>query len=108
MLAQYRDERTEGLHTLTTKAQPNPRRARPARHQPTGRKSYLLAGSDAGGDRAATIYSLIGTAKLDGLDPQAYLHYVLERIADHAINRIDELLSWNVIDAFAESEVLAA
>ena len=57
-----------------------------------GRKNYLFAGSDAGGERAAIIYSLIGTAKLNGLDPEAYLREVLTRIADHPINRIEELL----------------
>jgi transposase len=62
-----------------------------------GRKNYLFAGSDAGGERAAAIYSLIGTAKLNGLDPEAYLRNVLSRIADHPINRIDELLPWNVV-----------
>lgn len=62
-----------------------------------GRKNYLFAGSDAGGERAAAFYSLIGTAKLCGLDPEAYLRYVLERIAEHPINRIDELLPWNVV-----------
>ena len=61
-----------------------------------GRKNYLFAGSDAGGERAAAMYSLIGTAKLNGLDPEAYLRQVLERIADHPINRIAELLPWNV------------
>jgi hypothetical protein len=53
-------------------------------------------GSDAGGERAASIYSLVETAKLNGLDPQAYLREVLTRIADHPINRIDELLPWNI------------
>lgn len=61
-----------------------------------GRKNYLFAGSDRGGERAAAIYSLIGSAKLNGLDPEAYLREVLTRIADHPISRIDELLPWNV------------
>lgn len=61
-----------------------------------GRKNYLFAGSDAGGERAAAFYSLIGTAKLNGLDPEAYLHEVFARIAEHPINRIDELLPWNI------------
>ena len=61
-----------------------------------GRKNYLFCGSDAGGERAAAIYSLIGTAKLNGMDPEAYLREVIERIADHPINRIEELLPWAV------------
>jgi transposase len=61
-----------------------------------GRKNYLFAGSEAGGERAAAIYSLIGSAKLNGIDPEAYLTAVLRRIADHPINRIEELLPWNV------------
>ena len=61
-----------------------------------GRKNYLFAGSDSGGERAAAIYSLIGTAKLNGLDPEAYLRTVLERIAEHPINRIEELLPWSI------------
>jgi len=62
-----------------------------------GRKNYLFAGSDAGGERAAAIYSLVGSAKLNGLDPEAYLREVLTRIADHPINRIEELLPWNLV-----------
>ena len=62
-----------------------------------GRKNYLFAGSDSGGERAAAIYSLIGSAKLNGLDPEAYLREVLSRIPDHPINRIEELLPWNVV-----------
>ena len=61
-----------------------------------GRRSYLFAGSDQGGERAAAMYSLIGSCKLNGIDPEAYLRYVFKRIADHPINRIDELLPWNV------------
>ncbi len=63
-----------------------------------GRKNFLHFGSDAGGERAAVIYTLIGSCKLGGIDPQAYLHHVLERIADHPINRIDELLPWRVAE----------
>jgi hypothetical protein len=60
-----------------------------------GRKNWLFAGSDSGGTRAAAIYSLIETCKLNGVDPFAYLRDVLGRIADHKINRVDELLPWN-------------
>ena len=70
-----------------------------------GRKNYLFAGSDAGGERAAAIYSLLGTAKLNGLDPEAYLRTVLERIADHPINRIEELLPWRIAMVSAGSTV---
>ena len=72
-----------------------------------GRKNGLFAGSDDGGDRAAAIDSLIGTAKLNGLNPEAYLQYVLQRIADHPINKIDELLPWSVL-AQAPSLQIAA
>lgn len=61
-----------------------------------GRKNYLHFGSDSGGSRAAVIYSLVGTCKLNGVDPYAYLRHVLERIADHPINRVAELLPWVV------------
>jgi len=73
-----------------------------------GRKNFLFCGSDAGGERAAAIYSLIGSAKLNGLDPERYLRQVLTRIADHPINRIEELLPWNLDDAFQNSDSIAA
>ena len=60
-----------------------------------GRKNYLFAGSDAGGRRAAAMYSLIESAKLNGINPQHYLADVLTRIADHPARRIDELFPWN-------------
>lgn len=61
-----------------------------------GKKNYLFFGSDTGGERAAIMYSIIETCKLNHVDPQRYLHYVLERIAEHPINRIEELLPWNL------------
>jgi hypothetical protein len=60
-----------------------------------GRKSWLFAGSDRGGQRAAVMYSLIGTAKLNDVDPQAWLADVLARIADYPNAKIDDLLPWN-------------
>ena len=59
-----------------------------------GRKNYLFMGSERGGKSAAIAYTLIETAKLNGVDPQAWLTDTLARIADHKINRIDELLPW--------------
>ena len=60
-----------------------------------GRKSWLFCGSDRGGHRAATMYSLIVTAKMNDIDPQAWLADVLARIAEHPVQKIDELLPWN-------------
>jgi transposase len=73
-----------------------------------GRKNYLFAGSDAGGERAAALYGLIGTAKLNGLNPEAYLREVLSRIADQPINRIAELLPWNLAAELTDKSSRAA
>ena len=69
-----------------------------------GRKNFLFAGSDAGGERAAAIYSLIGSAKLNGIDPEAYLRFVIERIADHPVNRVADLLPWAVAEQISATE----
>ena len=61
-----------------------------------GRKNWMFAGSDDGGRRAAIAYTLIETAKMNSLDPEAYLRNIISRIADHPIKRIGELLPWNV------------
>ena len=72
-----------------------------------GRKNYLFAGSDRG-ESAAALYSLIGTAKLNGIDPEAYLRNLLSRIAEHPINRITELLPWNVAAQLQQASTRAA
>ena len=60
-----------------------------------GRKAWLFAGSDRGGERAAVIYSLITTARLNGVDPQAWLADVLGRLAAHPVHELDKLMPWN-------------
>ena len=62
---------------------------------PLGRKAWLFCGSDRGGQRAAVLYTLIQTARLNDVDPQAWLADVLARIADHPVSRLDKLLPWN-------------
>lgn len=74
----------------------------------TGRKNYLFFGADSGGEHAAIIYSLIETCKRNRIDPQRYLEYVLERIAQHPINRIEELLPWNVAPHLKQPEAVTA
>jgi transposase len=69
-----------------------------------GRKNYLFAGSDAGGERAAAIYSLVGSAKLNGLDPEGYLRHVITHIAEHPISRVTELLPWKVAATLTSTE----
>ena len=73
-----------------------------------GRKNYLFAGSDAGGERAANIYSLIGTCLLNGIEPYRYLRDLLERIPEHPVNRIVELLPWSLATKTQEAQPLAA
>lgn len=63
-----------------------------------GRKNFLFLGADSGGERAAAMYGLIGTARLNGINPEAYLRYVFTHIADYPINRVADLLPWNVAD----------
>ena len=69
-----------------------------------GRKNFLFLGSHSGGERAAAMYSLIGTCKLCGVEPEAYVRYVLTHIAEHPINRIDDLLPWNVAKRLVHRE----
>ena len=68
-----------------------------------GRKNWLFAGSDAGGERAAIFYTIIRTAVLNGIEPEAYLRDVLTRIGGHPINRLDELLPWNIAQPATQS-----
>jgi transposase len=72
------------------------------------RSNWLFAGSDDGGERAAAIYSMIGTAKLNGIDPEGYLRLVLTHIAEQPINRIEELLPWNLTGTLQAQQKAAA
>jgi transposase len=71
-----------------------------------GKKNWMFAGSDAEGERAAAMYSLLNSAKLNGLNPEAYLRHVLERIADTKINQVDALLPWNVAPLLVKEDKL--
>jgi hypothetical protein len=68
-----------------------------------GRKNFLFAGSDTGGDRAAAIYTLVQTAKLNGVNPETYLKDTLTKIAEgHPINKVDQLMPWQMSSPVAE------
>ena len=60
--------------------------------------NLLFLGADSGGERAAATCSHIGTARMNGIDPEAYLRYVFTHIADYPINKVADLLPWNVVD----------
>ena len=72
-----------------------------------GRKAWLFAGSDRGGERAAAIYSLIVTARLNSVDPRAWLADTLRRIADHPAHRLHELLPWNYASTLRAEQTAA-
>ena len=72
-----------------------------------GRRNWTFCGSDRGGERAAAIYTLVATAKLNDIDPEAWLSDVLRRINDHPASRLDELLPWNWRRTFGAKEAAA-
>jgi transposase len=73
-----------------------------------GRKNYLFMGADSGGQRAAALYTLIATAKLNDLDPTLYLRTILARLPEHPINQITQLLPWNVPASLRSDSAKAA
>ncbi|SDF12343.1 Transposase IS66 family protein [Rhodospira trueperi] len=83
------------VSTFSGQGQTNNAAERALRGLALGRKSWLFAGSDRGAERAAVMYTLIVTAKLNDIDPQAWLADVLARIADMPQSRLHELLPWN-------------
>ena len=72
------------------------------------RCKVIVAVADSGGERAAALYTLLETAKLNGLNPEAYSCFVLERIADHPNNRLADLLPWRFAQQLAQDQRLAA
>jgi len=99
-LARYLDDGRIELDNMITE--------RALRSVAIGRRNYLFAGSDSGGERAAILYGLIGTARMNGLDPEAYLRYVLARVGEHPIKHVEELLPWNVAGKLAPALQQAA
>lgn len=92
-LCRYRDDGRLEIDNLAAE--------RALRGPGLGRKNMVFFGSDAGGDRAAGLYALVESAKLNDLDPEAYLRYVFERIGTHPRDRIEELLPWHVAAVLA-------
>ena len=90
------DQRRLARLTLVKLTSPSAYAERALRGVALGRNNFLFMGSDAGGERAAAMYSLVESAKLNGLDPEAYLRAVFKRIADHRVDRVHELLPWNI------------
>ena len=84
---------SSGHGNISPRANAAERAMRPV---PIGRKNWPFAGSDGGGERAATMYTLIETAKINGINPEAYLRRVIGCIADHPMKQIDQLLPWNI------------
>lgn len=91
VLCRYRDDGRLEIDNLAAE--------RALRGPGLGRKNMVFFASDAGGERAAGLYALVETAKLNGLDPQAYLNHIFERITSHPPDRIEELLPWHVAKA---------
>lgn len=87
-LCRYRDDGRLEIDNLAAE--------RALRGPGLGRKNMIFFDSDAGGKRAAGLYALVESAKLNNLDPEAYLRYVFERIATHPRDRIQELLPWHI------------
>lgn len=83
----------------------NPAAERALRGVALGRRNFLFAGADSGGERAAAMYGLIGTAKRNGIDPEAWLRHVLEHIAEHPDNRVPDFLPWSLADTLAATPV---
>ena len=92
--------RTVGFDAIEQNA-PNNTAERSMRPIALGRKNYLFMGSEGGGKSAAIAYTLIETAKLNGVDPQAWLTDVLGHIAEHKITKFDELMPWRYAEASA-------
>jgi hypothetical protein len=99
-LTRYRDDGTVEIDNSAAE--------RALRGPVLSRKNFLFAGADSGGERTAVLHMLPETAKRNGLNPEAYLRFVLERIAEQPINWLDELLPWNYARALVRDERLAA